>query len=294
MSDFASYPALRIRTVCLSDTDRSAMTPEQLAEQHKKDRATYRRMRERMAADPEYREARLLVARRGTKKWQEKNRGNPEVVARRREKDRRRRQQKGHEIAARSRELYTGDRAEKIRARNRDWYSRNRERRKAYNKAYRQAHGEELRAKNRERNRAEYAVDPKRVNDYNREWRAKNPQKARQYIRVSNIKRRAATRDAHFTTTEWLELLARVDGRCGYASEECQGPVEADHRVPLCRGGSNTIDNIIPACRHHNRRKNKMTEDEFRALLDREERARATASATVSPAGPDEAAPARR
>src|SRR5437867_2923544 len=119
MSNVASYHSLRPRAVWLSDTDRSAMTPEQLAEQHKKDRATYRRMRERMAADPEYREARLVVSRATTRRYQEKNRDNPQVRARRRERDRRRYKEKNAEILARKRELYTGEQAERIRARNR-------------------------------------------------------------------------------------------------------------------------------------------------------------------------------
>ena len=52
MSKAVSYPAIEPRTSWLSDIDRSAMTPDQLVEQHTKDRAVYRRMRERMAVDP--------------------------------------------------------------------------------------------------------------------------------------------------------------------------------------------------------------------------------------------------
>jgi 5-methylcytosine-specific restriction endonuclease McrA len=44
--------------------------------------------------------------------------------------------------------------------------------------------------------------------------------------------------------------------------------------VPLCRGGSNEISNILPACRHCNRRKHRKTEEEFRALLAAEVRKR--------------------
>ena len=42
--------------------------------------------------------------------------------------------------------------------------------------------------------------------------------------------------------------------------------------VPLARGGSNLIANILPACRSCNRRKRMKTEEEFRALLQRERR----------------------
>jgi len=40
-----------------------------------------------------------------------------------------------------------------------------------------------------------------------------------------------------------------------------------DHRIPLARGGDNTIANILPACGRCNRRKHLMTEEEFRARL---------------------------
>jgi 5-methylcytosine-specific restriction endonuclease McrA len=48
--------------------------------------------------------------------------------------------------------------------------------------------------------------------------------------------------------------------------------IEIDHRIPLTRGGSNLIDNILPACRRCNRRKGTMTEEEFRGFLQREKR----------------------
>jgi 5-methylcytosine-specific restriction endonuclease McrA len=37
--------------------------------------------------------------------------------------------------------------------------------------------------------------------------------------------------------------------------------------VPLARGGTNWIENILPACRVCNARKHLLTEDEFRARL---------------------------
>lgn len=36
--------------------------------------------------------------------------------------------------------------------------------------------------------------------------------------------------------------------------------------MPLCRGGSNATENILPACPPCNTRKHTLTEDEFRAL----------------------------
>jgi 5-methylcytosine-specific restriction endonuclease McrA len=73
---------------------------------------------------------------------------------------------------------------------------------------------------------------------------------------------------ASYTAAEWLALVGSYGGRCGYCHQPL--PLHADHRVPLSRGGSNTIDNIIPACARCNTRKGQSTEAEFRARLDRE------------------------
>ena len=247
---------------------RSEMTPEQLARRHRRDRETYQRMRERMATDPEYREARLNVARRSSKKWHARNRDNPEMIAKRRTLDRARWAELGPEQNARNRRTYVGERAKQIREANRAWYAANRDTVKARRKAYREANREAVRARDRERQRREYAEDPKKFNEYMKAWRAQNPEKARLSVRVSGIKRRAAAAGMHFKTKEWLALLEMYEGRCGYCGIE--GPLEADHRTPLCRGGSNTIENIIPACRHCNRSKHRRTESEFRDLLARE------------------------
>lgn len=264
---------------------RSEMTSQELADRHRRDRETRRRRRERMAADPDYREAQLEVARRATKKWQAKNRDNPDVIATRRARDLERWATNGQELNERKRRAYVGERAEQIRAANREWYAANQEARRAYRKAYGAANGDALRARERERQRQEYAQDPKKFNNYMRAWRAHNPTKARAYVRVSGIKRRAVATDAHFTVEEWLALLEEYSSQCGYCG--AIGSLEADHRTPLCRGGSNTIDNIIPACRHCNRRKHQKTEAEFRRLLADEAARQANALATERALGPD-------
>jgi 5-methylcytosine-specific restriction endonuclease McrA len=41
-----------------------------------------------------------------------------------------------------------------------------------------------------------------------------------------------------------------------------------DHKLPLSRGGSNTIDNVVPACRPCNQKKHRLTVNEFLAELD--------------------------
>lgn len=187
-----------------------------------------------------------------------------------RERDRKRYAANRESLLAARRERYASDPAlaERTRAGNRAWYERNRDQRREYRRRYQQEHGNEMRARHRERNRREYAKDPRARLDYYKQWRLRNLERARAYVRVSGNKRRAAAAGKHFTFQEWEALLRDHDGRCAYCGSAER--IEADHRVPLCRGGSNEIGNILPACRPCNRRKHRRTEDEFRALLARE------------------------
>ncbi|QZT61298.1 HNH endonuclease [Mycolicibacterium austroafricanum] len=50
-----------------------------------------------------------------------------------------------------------------------------------------------------------------------------------------------------------------VDGRMIYHLK----PLTKDHMVPLSRGGSDSIDNIVGACVECNTRKHMMTAEEF-------------------------------
>lgn len=215
--------------------------------------------------DPEKRRA---ATREAVRRWRQRH--GKQYAPRRRELDRQRYAANRESVLKAKRERYASDAAfaAAVRAQNRDWYDRNRENRRAYNLRYRQEHGEELRAKERERSRRRYDQNPRAQLDYYRQWRLRNLERARNYVRVSRNKRRAVAAGTHFTFEEWEALLVYHAGRCAYCGSTER--IEADHRIPLHRGGSNAIDNILPACRHCNRRKHRRTEEEFRALLQAE------------------------
>ena len=283
------YPDFAPRMLWISDAKlRREMTPEELAERHRKDRETYRRMRERMTVDPEYRDTKLANARAGTRRYRAKNKDNPKVLERRRETGRASYARRREKISQRRRDSYTGDRAEAIRSRNREWYSRNRERRRTYNKTYRVQNGEVIRARERAHGRLAYAQDPKRHNDYQKRWRTENPEKAHLYVRVSTHKRRVATAGTSFTMEEWLATVEAHGGRCAYCGAE--GPLEIEPKVPLSRGGTNDIGNIVPACSRCNRRKRSRTDVEYRAFLARE--AQLKGESSESAPDPDGSEPA--
>lgn len=219
--------------------------------------------------DPEKRRA---AGREANRRWRQKH--GKDYAPRRRQLDRERYASKRESVLSARRKQYSTDPAfaERIRRTNREWYLRNREDRRAYRLRYRQKHGDSLRARERERERRRYAEDPRAQLDYYKQWRLRNLDRARNYLRVSRNKRRAAAAGEHFTFAEWEALLMQHAGSCAYCgSTEL---IEVDHRIPLDRGGSNTIGNILPACRHCNRRKHRRTEEEFRALLQSERRAK--------------------
>lgn len=147
---------------------------------------------------------------------------------------------------------------EKRRAYGREWMKRNSEKAREGMRRWRQRHPEVHAA----RTRARYAQDPKRFQE--RTDASPNRPAVR---RAMHQRRRARLMGAgpHFTAAEWMALVERYENRCAY--DGAPAPLHADHRLPLERGGTNAIANILPACRRCNLRKHLMTEEEFRARL---------------------------
>lgn len=92
---------------------------------------------------------------------------------------------------------------------------------------------------------------------------------------------RLARKIGKHTEAEWFEKIRAQRGLCHYCGKRGYGrtPVVAfgrrivlpqlvqDHMVPLVRGGSDSIDNIVGACDSCNSRKGTLTADEFMAVL---------------------------
>jgi 5-methylcytosine-specific restriction endonuclease McrA len=121
-----------------------------------------------------------------------------------------------------------------------------------YKKAWMQANSARIAAFQRvyyERNREE-------VISRSDEWGKNNVEKVKQFKANDRRKRRAAKNASRgsFTAKEFEELCERYGNRC--LSCGVTGVVlEADHVVPLTKGGSDDISNIQPLCRSCNRRK---------------------------------------
>lgn len=63
-------------------------------------------------------------------------------------------------------------------------------------------------------------------------------------------------------------LRGLVDRYCFYCGDQLSRRTQSiDHMVPLSRGGRNSYDNIVDACRECNTEKGCLTDEEFRAVL---------------------------
>jgi 5-methylcytosine-specific restriction endonuclease McrA len=89
-----------------------------------------------------------------------------------------------------------------------------------------------------------------------KKWGEENPEKVRQ-AKANNSRKRRAARHAspgNFTVEEFEALCGQYGNRC-LACGDTEAALEADHVVPLSKGGSVNIGNIQPLCGACNRKK---------------------------------------
>ncbi len=141
---------------------------------------------------------------------------------------------------------------------------------KAYHAAYRAARREKARlyaqawyGVNRDRRLAYNAERRDYVRAYDASRRAADPEKTRASAIASSSKRRRAP--GGLSTADVQGIKAMGDGVCAYCLRLSEA-LEIEHCTPLARGGWNTPDNCVMACRPCNARKHTRTVLEF--LLD--------------------------
>jgi 5-methylcytosine-specific restriction endonuclease McrA len=154
--------------------------------------------------------------------------------------------------------------AERRRQYARDWIKRNPEKAREAMRRWRQRHPADHAAAGR----AYYERHKERLAAYFAQYRREH-RDVRQGIDARRQARKLGAPGTH-TTVEWIWLPQLWNWTCAYCG--AQDALQPDHRVPLARGGSNDIGNILPACPRCNQRKALLTEDEFRARLAAERR----------------------
>lgn len=94
-----------------------------------------------------------------------------------------------------------------------------------------------------------------------------NPAKVSARVARYNEQKRAA--GGTYSAADISILRRRQNDRCAYCGESVQGFGEIDHMMPVSRGGTNSIENLILACRTCNRDKTNKTAAEFIAWRSR-------------------------
>lgn len=146
----------------------------------------------------------------------------------------------------------------------------NAERLKAQKRAYYQAHRAQILTRVKTRALANplaisvyhaehYAKNTARIKANVSAYRAANPEK-KAHLENRRRARKAGNGGSH-TLAERLEKFAQLGNVCYYCG--ASKPLTVDHAVPLSRGGTDDISNVLPACRSCNSRKNKKTVQEY-------------------------------
>jgi len=118
-----------------------------------------------------------------------------------------------------------------------------------------------------ERKKEWYLANKVRAKETLQAYRKANPLLVREQV----ARRRALRVNApgSHDAQDISELFAEQDGACEYCGLYMGRDFTVDHVIPLSRGGSNGIENLVCACGTCNSSKGARTGDEFRALLAR-------------------------
>jgi len=147
-------------------------------------------------------------------------------------------------------EQWRKDNPEKEKERCKKWYRDNRETELKKDKEWREKNPE-IRRKWQRKNR-------RKLSEYQKRYL--KTEKGKANIQRKNFKRWTTMKKVINTLTsqEWLDILKKHNYKCAYCGIKfdlfCL-PTR-DHKIPISKGGDNVKENIVPACRPCNSRKN--------------------------------------
>lgn len=221
------------------------------------DRAWYAANQEKVKG---YREANREKRRAQKKAWDAKNREH--VLAKAKEYY----WENRDEIRAREQAAYDAD-PEKHRAYAREWYAAHPTACRQMARRYYWANREKALAgakrsaiKRAAKIRAYNGSRRDVTNALHRQWRTNNPGKDVDYNRRRRAWKLSAPRN-DLTNAQWSAILHHYNYRCVYCPPKCKDckkqthQLTQDHIEPYAKGGSNTVSNVVPACRSCNSRK---------------------------------------
>lgn len=116
------------------------------------------------------------------------------------------------------------------------------------------------------RDQARYASEAEHRRAYAKKYLAENPERMRAIRRRRKGQLRA--RAYLFTEKDWARLVARYRGCCAYCGKK-PDQLHREHVIPLRRGGTHSVGNILPACPPCNYSKKTKTIMEWRLRRER-------------------------
>jgi len=143
---------------------------------------------------------------------------------------------------------------ESRRAYGRRWMRRNAEKAREAMRRWRKRHGDV----DRQRKRDHYSANRERGRERSAAYARSHPEVG---VAKRHRRRMREGRGGGFSASAWVALRESYGYRCAYCGASTT--LHADHRTPLSRGGSNSIDNILPACAPCNLSKHDRTESEY-------------------------------
>ena len=149
--------------------------------------------------------------------------------------------------------LYRQAHKEQLAAYIKQWQQEND--RTDYKKQWHQAHKEELNARAHERYLSQQEERRARARRYGKTEQGRLVSKTHKSRRKAQKRASAGS----YTAKQLQEQFQRQKGKCYWCKVKLGKTWHADHVIPLAKGGSNTIDNIVAACPTCNmRRKDKL------------------------------------
>lgn len=144
---------------------------------------------------------------------------------------------------------------------SRRWGQENKDKIREASRRYREAHPEQYRENQRRFTRRR----PERRREIGREWARRNLE----YRKAQKAKRRARELGAQGTHTrdDIQRLYEQADGRCWWCGKRVGDDYHVDHRIPLSKGGSNDVANLVIACPFCNMSKHDKLPHEFNGRL---------------------------
>ena len=140
------------------------------------------------------------------------------------------------------------------------YYDKNKDKLKEYKKDYYQNNKDKLKEyqfqyydKNKDKLKDYYQKNKDKLKKQRKLYRLNN----RDYLNIQNQNRRARIKEleATFTEYDWELVLNHFKKSCAYCGVKQETHIKhknqrlhQDHFIPLSKGGTYTVDNIVPAC----------------------------------------------